>query len=106
MSFDGLLRITGTCGMEAAALAQIRANDELVPLYYCNQETTHRSRIFFQSPSRLSRSCALCAVRAPLRAPTTRSRPGRSGATLRKESRTTRFTRLRATELPTALAPI
>jgi hypothetical protein len=32
MSFDGLLGIAGTAGMEAAALAQMWANDELISL--------------------------------------------------------------------------
>jgi hypothetical protein len=33
MLFDRFLRVAGTGGMKAAALAQMRANDELVALY-------------------------------------------------------------------------
>src|SRR5688500_8608284 len=103
---DGFLRVAGAGGMKTTALSQVWANHRLIPFDKTNQETTHRLWISFQRPSRLSRRRALCAVRAALRAPTTRSRAGSCPAIRRKDSRTWRFTRLRATELPTAFLPI
>src|SRR5579883_1561618 len=97
---DGLDRIVGARGLEAAARAEEGADGPLVAADQADGEEAHRSITCFQRAARLARSSGPGAPRAFGRALTTRSTNGRVCWCSRNDSRMMRRMRLRSTALP------
>src|SRR5215470_9709669 len=98
-----LERVLRAARVEAARRPEQRAHRPLVKTDQEDGELAHCSLTFFQSAARLARSAGAAAVREAGRAPTTRSTEGSSRWCRRKDSRTMRRRRLRATALPATL---
>src|SRR5262249_60628328 len=99
-------RVRRAARVEAACRPEQRAHRPLVKTDQEAGELAHCSLTFFHSAARLARSAEAAAVREAGRALTTRSTEGSSRWCRRKDSRTMRRKRLRATELPSTLTAI
>src|SRR6516165_6774901 len=95
-----LERVLRAARVEAACRPEQRAHRPLVETDQEDGALAHCSLTFFHSAARLARSAAAAAVREAGRALTTRSTEGSSRWCRRKDSRTRRRRRLRATALP------
>ena len=101
---DGLLGIAGAARIETASRSEQWTDSASVEMQQEDQERAHATVTACQWRSRLRRIALLSPVRTPLRAFTTISASGNPCWCKRKDSRTSRLTRLRRTALPTTRA--
>lgn len=99
-----LERVLRARWMKTAVRAEPGANNDLVAADQEVGKLAHTLMSLGQSFCRLSRNCALVAVRTAARVPTTISNDGNDCCARRKDSRISRRTRLRSTALPATRA--